>query len=171
MNTKQTQRPSLDARAAAIMRRAVTTINQSATVSELVSTLVDKRILGVPVVDNEGDVVGIVSMTDVLREQRATLDDPLGPFRRGYVPEGGLWQDYKPADGVMSELRVYDIMSSGLITAPPEATLPELARRMVENKVHRLIIADDGGMLGLVTGTDILAALARSGDESDDSQD
>jgi CBS domain-containing protein len=99
------------------------------------------RISGLPVVDAEGDLVGVVSQTDLLW--------------RGDLPLSVLLRK-KP-----SSLRVGEVMSSPALTVPMTATLTEAARIMRDNRVHRLVaITDDGMAIGVLSAIDFVVLFA-----------
>lgn len=162
MNTKSLPKDLRDVRARDVMKKDVLLVNQGETVRRLVETLVNNEIWGAPVVDNYGALVGVVSMTDVLREEKSAIHDGVNPFYMEYVPEMDTWREFNPSERDLSELRVHNLMSTDLITAPPEATLFEVAGLMAENNVHRVIVVSEEGegMVGLVTTMDIIQALA-----------
>lgn len=144
-----------DRTASDIMQRRVVTIGDTATVGELADLLATKRILGVPVVDSTGELVGVASVTD-LTGDKPDVTDIGSAYYQDYYPQIDVW-DAPPAE--MRALLVRDVMSSPAITARPEDSLGKLARRMRRQRIHRLIVAERGQILGVVTTMDILKAL------------
>jgi CBS domain-containing protein len=68
------------------------------------------------------------------------------------------------ADRNPAETKVREIMSGPIITAKPEWTLKECSRVMQEKRIHHLPVADESGMLvGLISATDIFAAVEETG--------
>jgi len=60
--------------------------------------------------------------------------------------------------------RVGSFMTRETVTIPPTASLPELAQKMIDTHIHRLVVVDDQHRpIGIVSSTDVLAALARAG--------
>jgi len=158
-----------DRTAADVMSRAVTTISQDMPLQEAARVLARERISGAPVTDAAGRCVGVVSVTDLLRwtckqsplgmPNHADRFDPAG--RDGGSDFCSEWQmvdfDEVPKDAV----RHY--MTSDLVTAEPADRITDLARRMLDARIHRLVVLDaQRRPMGLVTTTDILAAVAQA---------
>jgi CBS domain-containing protein len=124
----------------------------------LVQLIEDNRISAVPIIDEQGVPVGIVSEGDLLFKERrhelATAPSLLHPKRRRE-------QRAKAEGGVASE-----IMTAPPITVRCDATLPEAARLVQESNVRRLIVVDDRGKIaGIVSRSDLLQVFLRSEEE------
>jgi CBS domain-containing protein len=171
-----------------LMQSDVITIPPTAKVSELVDLLERTRITGVPVVDEQDTLVGVVSIRDVLRLSREMgeapeamrwalgiagppketgfLDAPAeGEFFAYYVTPAGGFVDVRSRirelpDDLFEGYRVEDIMTPAPVSIAPGATLGELARLLRERKLHRALVVRDRQLVGIVTTTDILAHLA-----------
>ena len=146
-----------------IMNAPAITINQDRTVGDLMQLLDENRITGVPVVDDDGRLVGVVSITDLLA---LGVDDT--------PEEGSLESDFhtSPAmdglsgarsflvpDGEVLDRPVRSIMSSNVITATLDTEVGSLADTMVTHNVHRLIVVQGDRTEGIVSVKDILHAL------------
>jgi CBS domain-containing protein len=100
-------------------------------------------ITGLPVVDAEGSLVGVISQTDLL----GILDSSLGRLIRT-SPTG---------------LRVGELMSSPAITIPLTGSLLDAARLMVDSRVHRLVATDDDGHpVGVLSAIDFVRLYAEA---------
>ncbi len=98
------------------------------------------EVSGLPVVDDAGHLVGVISQTDLLR----------GAAEHG-PPVRGRWADR----------RVSDIMSSPPLTVRMLAPLADAAREMQERAVHRLVVVDDAGRpVGVLSSMDFVALYA-----------
>jgi CBS domain-containing protein len=107
------------------------------TIEQAESALRAYGITGLPVLDESGRLVGVLSQTDLLW--------------RGDLPISGLLRR-RP-----SGLRVGELMSAPAITVGLDATLGEAARTMRERHVHRLVAVDDAGRpIGVLSATDYL---------------
>ena len=97
------------------------------------------RVSGAPVVDDDGDVVGVVSRTNLAHALTT-------------APLLDAWQ------GLLTR----DLMSAPAVTVPGSALLDEAARLMEINRIHRLIVTRAGGRapIGIVTTTDLVHELA-----------
>jgi CBS domain-containing protein len=129
---------------AELMKRDVVTISPDATVRELVRILRDEGIGGMPVVDRNGTVVGMVSSTDVLWLAVAAED-------------GGT-RAFLSADD-LAHRRVRDIMTPDVFGVPPDASASDLRRFFARTGVQRALVLDDGKIVGIVVLSDVLGTL------------
>ncbi|MFA6111328.1 MAG: CBS domain-containing protein [Candidatus Latescibacterota bacterium] len=133
------------------------------TVAELVELLRQRQISGVPVVDAQGRLSGVVSITDLIALD-ADLPEESGvgesdfhtsPAMDGLSASGGLLEP----DAAVSEFPIASFMSRRVITATEDTPLGELAGQLVAHRIHRLIIVRQDQVTGIVTVRDILRAL------------
>ena len=143
-----------------IMQKNVVAASPSMTLKELAALLVEHQITGAPVVNAAGLLVGVVSETDLVRheEERAGRRPPSGDFYRE--------EFYKPGSSprIAEEARVRDCMTPIVISANRNDDVREVARMMLEQRVHRLIIAEDGKLYGIVTSMDVVRAFLAESD-------
>lgn len=127
-------------RVAEIMETNVRAIAPDATVAELVQDLADLHVSGLPVVNPDGRVVGVVSATDVL-QAGAEQDDPVARRR------------------LFERTTVRDIMTSNPYMIEPDADVREAAKQMLYADVHRLFVQEGGRLVGVVSQTDVAHAV------------
>ena len=127
-------------RVAELMHKDVTTVGLDATVGDAVVALADGHFSAVPVVDTHHRVVGVVSTTDILN----ALAESSGPDERERVFE-------TPAR---------EIMTPHAISLSPDADVLEAARNMLYLEVHRVFVVEDGRLVGVLSQTDIVGAVA-----------
>lgn len=148
--------------AADIMRKDVVTVHEAQTVRELIQLLQDHRITGAPVLGNGGRVVGVVSQTDLVRREREAGEAmEAAPI---YHQEMDRWlgrQGFQVEAPEYASVR--SIMTPTVLSADPDTPIEELARMMVEKRVHRLIISRRGKLCGIVTSMDLLNAFLALG--------
>jgi CBS domain-containing protein len=141
-----------------VMSRDVRSISQEMSLQAAARILAQEQISGAPVVDAEGRCVGVLSATDFIRwaEKSGKAEKYLAGKAVDFFSEWDVVNvDYLPRD----EVRWY--MSRDLVTVAPTARLTELARKMLDAHIHRLIVVDaERRPVGLVSSTDILAAVA-----------
>ena len=145
-----------------IMQTEVVTVTPEATAREVADLLAEKKVSGVPVVDADRHVVGIVTEGDLIL-QDADLHFPrYVQFLDGviYLESVRKFEErFRKAFGA----RVADVMSAEVITVGPEAGVHEMATLMADHSVNRLpVVGDDGVLLGIVTRGDVVRAIARS---------
>jgi CBS domain-containing protein len=137
------------------------TVSPDSSVEDVIATLRDNELPGVPVVDGDGRCVGIVTEADlVLPDSEGDLPlphyinlfggtvflEPLGRF------EGRLRKAFASS--------ARDMMTADPDTVTPDTTVQEAARRIHETGHNRLPVVEDGRLVGVVTRIDVLGALA-----------
>jgi CBS-domain-containing membrane protein len=137
------------------MARDVRTIRSDADVHELERLLLRERIHGVPVVDPEGRLTGVVSQTDLLAWHFATGVDGATFYEAPSIrpPRSLRVSDARSA-------QVEEVMSPLVHCVCPDDPVTLAAARMIERKVHRLIVVDEQGRVqGVLSAIDLLRAL------------
>jgi len=154
-----TQKPLLALTAADVMSRDVLAIPRQMSLRAAAHQLVQARISGAPVIDEQGRCVGVLSTTDLAR----WLDrGEQAPRRPAPVPRCFCsdWQVIDP-EGLPPD-PVSRYMTADPVTATTDTPVGVLARRMLDAHVHRVIVVNPAGRpVGVVSGTDFLAAVAR----------
>jgi CBS domain-containing protein len=138
-----------------VMTTEVVTVDPWTPFTEIVTRLAEHRISAAPVLDAEGNVLGVVTEADLLLKQEhpdLELNVPLAWSRRRRLERD------KAAAVVAGKL-----MTSPPVTVPPTATITEAARRMHTAGVKRLPVVDEVGRLaGIVSRADLLKVFIRS---------
>ncbi|ESA37453.1 membrane protein [Leptolyngbya sp. Heron Island J] len=135
------------------------TVKPSDLVETVLQHLEKNHISGLPVVDDDGKVVGVISEADLLfRERPIKLPlylNFLGSFF--YLePPRKLKQQLRKTLGVL----VQDVMTANPITVAPDMPIAKAANFMIEKRVNRLPVIDNQGQLvGIITREDLLKAL------------
>jgi CBS domain-containing protein len=144
------------------MNPEVLTVRDDMSVRDLAAFLIDNEISGAPVADAEGRLVGVVSLVDI-----AALASGEGP-RRG---DGGGFFGPDWDDGLDEEdmeeledlgqdgLRVADIMTPQIYSVHEDATVSEIASRMLKGHLHRLLVTREDRAVGIITTSDLLGLL------------
>ncbi len=128
-------------RVADIMQTTIESIGTEDSVADAVAILADKHISGLPVVSKRGQLIGVVSTTDVLQLLAETSE----PENRGEVLE---------------RTQVREVMTAKPITVSPDEDIHEAARQMLYGEIHRLFVEFDGALVGVLTQSDIVGAVA-----------
>ncbi|HEX9895419.1 MAG TPA: CBS domain-containing protein [Gemmatimonadales bacterium] len=124
-----------------IMQADVRTIAADAPVADAIMALADSHISGLPVLDRTGQLVGVVSSTDILAAEAESVEG------------GGLNQ-------VATHTRVSEIMSRQPKTVDPTTPVKVAAQEMLYLDVHRLLVVKDGKLMGVISQSDIVRAVA-----------
>jgi CBS domain-containing protein len=143
-----------------VMTAEVATTTTDTPLREAASTLAERRISGMPVLADDGSVLGVVSEADVLaKEQRA-------PENGG----GGLARllHHGPADGERKHRAEFvgEAMTTPAITTVPYASIASAASQMLEHGINRLpVLNGQGRIVGIVSRADLVRAFVRTDDE------
>jgi CBS domain-containing protein len=139
-----------------IMVSPVITVKQSCTVQEVAKTFVEHRISGVPVVDDQGMLVGIVSEGDLMHRSEADTERKRLWWLLALTAEETLAADYVKAHAC----RVADVMTRHVITAAPDTPLREIAALLEKNSVKRVPIMEKGQLVGIISRANLVQAVA-----------
>ena len=140
-----------------VMTQGVRTVTPDTPIKEVAVILSELRIGGVPVVDDDGAPLGVISKADILIKERAD------------VPGGGWWifgrgQDESTATKVAAHT-AGDAMSAPAITIGPEVPVSLAAERMVADEIDRIPVVRRGRVVGILTRHDLVRLFARADDE------
>jgi CBS domain-containing protein len=145
-----------------VMQRDLITVHAEDSLHEVEQVLADAGISGVPVVGDDEEVIGVLSMSDLIGRYAENAEDE-SPFA-DVDPEMDDDEDStetlafrRPADG---SLCAGDMMNPHVSRIAATASLREAARAMVEQNIHRLLVTERGRVVGLVSTLDLLRALA-----------
>jgi predicted transcriptional regulator len=159
-------KPLLRMCAAELMSQNLMMIPQEMSLQGAAKLLSRAHISGAPVVNADGKCVGVLSATDYMQwaEKGGTLKPRSSDVRCS------SWQMFESED--TGECRVMDVMNHDPVLVPPSARIGELSRMMMDAHIHRVIVVNgDDRPIGIVSCTDVLAALARADMLEDDSKD
>lgn len=158
---KSTTKTLLELTAADLMSAPVMTIPQDMSLREAAHLLHRSNISGAPVMDSEGKCLGVLSSTDFVswaEEGGETRKESEERTATTFIaPWGELISLDEAAD---SEIRHY--MTADAVTVGPTCSIGQLAEKMVDAHIHRILVMDHGKPCGIVTSTDILAAVSRT---------
>jgi len=145
-------------RAYDVMVSPVITVRADALVKDVAKTLVKHQISAVPVLDDAGHIIGIVSEGDLMR--RAEIDTDRRPsWWLLFLGGEALATEY-----VRARLRtVKEVMTKSVITARPDASLQDVATLLEANMIKRVPIVESGALVGIVSRANLIQALASSG--------
>ncbi len=137
-----------------VMKKDVLAIKKFETIVSAANILSEKNISGLPVVDNDNKVVGIVTQADILSIVGVSKDPSVKDLLKHLLGE-------KLPEQRMGDI-VGDIMTSPVATIRPDASIAEAVQAMAEKKIRRLCVVDSKSkLIGLITRADILRAVLR----------
>jgi len=124
-----------------LMQTNLQTVRPDASIADAIALLSDTHVTGVPVVDGRGRVLGVLTTTDVLNATAETA----GAEER---------------ERLFEQTTVQEIMTPRPITISPDTDVKEAAQQMLYLEVHRLFVEDDGRLVGVISQSDIVRAVA-----------
>jgi CBS domain-containing protein len=142
--------------AADVMVSNVITVNVDATIQEVARTLAANRISGVPVVDRESKLAGIVSEGDLIRRSEIGTERTRSWWLDALSTNRKLAEDFVQSHS----RRVSDVMTTDVISVKPDSTLDEIASLLEKNGIKRVPVVQDGTLVGIVSRANLVQALA-----------
>ena len=139
-----------------IMIRDVTTVKADDTVEKCANLLMTKHLSGLPVVDDKGKVIGIVTEGDLIRRAARIKEPPvlevLGGIFYPETPKKFMEYLQKTMGNLTS-----DVMTESVITVSPDKEIEDAATLLVKNKIKRLPVVDENkNFMGIVSRKDIM---------------
>jgi CBS-domain-containing membrane protein len=141
-----------------VMVSPAVTVTPSCTVQEAAKILLQHRVSGLPVVDDRGALVGIVSEGDLLHRAETGTERVHSWWLRVVAGDGTLAADYAKAHA----RKVADVMTRDVVTAAPETPLNEIAMLLEKHAIKRVPIVENGQPVGIVSRANLIQALASS---------
>jgi CBS domain-containing protein len=144
-----------------VMQTNIHTIRSSTSLAELEQLLLEHRVSGFPVVD-AGALQGVVSRSDVVRALGVehTYEEQLSDY---YGTGGGaesIAQMGARIGARFEQMTVGDVMMKNIVSVSPDLPLSDVAALLVERGIHRVPVCEDGQLVGLLTSTDLVRAIA-----------
>ncbi len=144
-----------------VMKTPVVSVKKDATLFEVARLLDEKKISGAPVVDDDGQLVGIISELDLIRRSQeltvSSYRDPLtwispytsiedlASFRQGLCEIGGNL--------------VQEVMTRRVVTVDEDDSLEQAAKIMAKRRINRIPVLRDGRVVGIITRGDLVWAM------------
>ena len=136
-----------------VMTTQVVNVPPAMRLKELARVLSEARIGGAPVVNEDGDVIGVVSEADLVGKQIGRPPSRRAPLDWIFGNGDDAWELRHRA-----AITVEDAMTAPAITVAADRPLREVAAIMVDRDVNRLPVMEDGRLVGIVTRADLVRA-------------
>jgi CBS domain-containing protein len=146
-------------RARDVMVRAVATTTPETTVEKVARLMINLRISGVPVLDRNGRLVGIVTEGDLLRRAETGTERRRSRWSEWFSANSRLAAEYVKSHA----RRVKDVMTREVVSVGELASLGEIAELMETRRIKRVPVVHDGKIVGIVSRADLLQVLASGG--------
>jgi CBS domain-containing protein len=145
-----------------VMTSPVIWVDPDASVLEAIRIMLRGRLSGLPVIDKDGRLVGIVTEGDFLRRAEIGTERHRSRWRKFLAGPGRLAQDYARS----RSRKVGEIMTSEPVTVGEEAPLEDIVKLMEKNRIKRVPVVHWGKVVGIVSRANLLHALASATPEA-----
>jgi CBS domain-containing protein len=142
-------------KASDVMTPGVVTVSPDTKVPEIAALLLERRISAVAVVERNGNVSGVVSESDLMRRPEIGTDGPRWRWLQILLSPEDRERDFVKTHG----LKARDVMTKPAVSVAPDASLPDVVHLMGRRSIKRVLVLDNGRLVGIVTRTDLLRAL------------
>ena len=142
-----------------IMTKDVITVLTSTTVEDLARVLVDHKISGTPVVDEQGDLIGIVTENDLIRKNKKFHIPTIVRLFDAFImleSKSKIEQEIKD----MAAVTVEDIFRKAVVTVSEDTPVDEIATIMSERDVHLVPVVEGRKIKGIIGKIDIIKGLS-----------
>ncbi|MEC4686283.1 MAG: CBS domain-containing protein [Nitrospirota bacterium] len=146
-------------RARDIMNRKVITVRPDTSVEELGRLFIEKNISGAPVIDENGNLYGIVTENDLISKEKRFHIPTIIRIFDAIIPlqsDAAVEREIKK----MAATTVGDICTREVITVDEDATINDIATIMTGKKIHLLPVLKEGKLVGIIGKKDVIRAIA-----------
>ena len=147
-----------------IMTPNLITVTQDMDIAGAAKILLDNRINGVPVVDDSGQLVGILCQSDLITQQKKLPIPTLFTFLDGLIRLTSMKQLEKQV-GKIAALTVSEAMTPKPVTVRLDTRLETVAALMVDSNFHTLPVVEDSNLVGVIGKEDVLRTLLPSNEK------
>ena len=141
-----------------VMVRDVVTVKPDDTVAEAVRLLAEHDVSALPVVDDEENVVGVISEADLVHREEIGTDKHRPWWLEAVTPASTLAEEFAKSHG----RRVDEVMSTDVVSASEDTPLGEIATLLERHRIKRVPILRSGKLVGVVSRSNLIQALASS---------
>ena len=141
-----------------IMTREIITVSPAMEIAQAAGLLLEKRINGVPVVNDSGMLVGILCQSDLIAQQKNIPIPSLFTLLDGYISLT-LSKRLDREVAKIAAAKVAEAMTPNPVTVEPETDIEKVAALMVEKNYHTLPVIEEGRLVGIVGKEDVLRTI------------
>ncbi len=141
-----------------IMTKNVTTVRATTTIEELARILMEHKISGVPVVDDAGDLIGIVTENDLINQNRRLHIPTVMRLFDAFImleSPGRIEKEIKK----MTAITANDIYTKEVLTVAEDTPVRDIATIMSEKKVHLIPVVEGKKILGIIGKIDLIKGI------------
>jgi CBS domain-containing protein len=141
-----------------LMTRDVITVTPDTEVTEIARLLLEKRFNGVPVVNQKGDLVGMICQSDLIAEQKKLPIPSVFTILDAFIPIYLPGKTEKEVQKIAA-MKASQAMTPNPVTVDPEAGIDEIASIMVNKSIYTIPVLEGGKLVGVIGKEDILRTL------------
>ena len=139
-----------------IMTQPVITITEDTTLREVARIMLQQGIGGLPVVDHEGNLSGIVTETDFTAREKCV---PFSVFRAPQLFGRWLGDDAEEVYAKAASIRVREVMSRKVVTVAENDAIEKVLELMLKYDINRIPVLSEGKPVGIVARRDLLRVM------------
>lgn len=142
-----------------IMASPVITAHEEDTLREVAIKMLNHKIGGLPVINDEGEITGFLSETDFVAKKHKI------PFSRNQAPKlFGMWLNKDNVEKMYKEaevIQIKEVMSKNVVYVSPDDSIEDLIIKIMDSNFHRLPVVEDSKPIGMVSRRDLLKLLIK----------
>ena len=147
-----------------IMKREVLAVELDWPIDRLAEYLIENSISGAPVTSQTGKLIGVVSLTDIVRYKNIPMNNPLPDRPHEYylhAPQRQYSQSEIESFRIEAEslVAVRDIMTPMTFNVNEDTNLQQVADAMIRGRIHRVFVTRDDKLVGIITTMDMLKVI------------
>jgi CBS domain-containing protein len=148
------------------MQRDVVTVSSDDSLRDALKLMMENHVTGLPVMDRSSRCIGLITATDILNYEDESADESAGGTTQFFDPDTEQWEDV-PIVAFSSEdlgdVHVAEVMSRDLIWVSQNTPINEVAKRMVQERIHRVLVMDERSQLyGIISTFDFVRVAAET---------
>jgi len=143
-----------------IMSTNLVTVSPDMEITKAAEILLEKKINGLPVVNDKGKLVGLLCQSDLVIQQKKLPIPSFFTFLDGIISLTSMKQLEKEAQKIIATT-VADAMTKNPVTVKPDTTIEVVAELMVDKKFHTIPVVENEKLVGIIGKEDILRTLTR----------
>jgi CBS domain-containing protein len=143
-------------RAIDVMVRDVVTVRPETDVADAIKLLVEHDVSALPVLDKDGNLVGMLSEADLIHRAEIGTEKHRPWWQEAVTGASTLAGEFAKSHGK----KVGEVMTTGVISVTEETPLPEIAALFERKRIKRVPVVKDGKLVGIVSRSNLIQALA-----------
>jgi CBS domain-containing protein len=141
-----------------IMTKNVLSVGAETPVHDIATLMIEKRISGLPVVTADGQVIGVVSQSDLLHRHELQTETKQKWWLKVFSDPDHMAREFSKAHG----LKAQDIMNRHVVSVDESTDLADVAAILDRNHIKRVPVLRNGKLVGLIARSDLVKALVKA---------